>query len=127
MKYENKYNELDASDVIKNKPVYRSICIMNEAGKKRVKDMKDSRSEIIDRVLQYAYAYETHYLNEDGDYDKKLDGTPAYEPPSKIESFNYAKSIVQSQCEDNSIDGTPKKIALTKFEKDEIWMIFAGR
>lgn len=127
MKYENKYDEIDASDVIKNKPVYRSICIMNESGKKRVKDMKGSRSEIIDRVLQYAYAYETHYLNEDGDYDMKLDGTPAYAPPSKIESFNYAKSIVQSQYEENPLDGIPKQVVLTKFEKDEIWMIFAGR
>jgi len=128
MKYENKYDELDASDVIKNKPVYRGICLLNETGKKRVKDMKGARSDLMDRVLQFAYAYEKHYLNEDGDYDLKLDGTPAYEPPSKIQCFNYAKGMVQSEF-DGGYDeyGLPSRYILTKFEKDEIWKIFAGR
>ncbi len=128
MKYENKYGELDASEVKKNKPVYRGICLLNETGKKRVKDMKGARSELMDRALQFAYAYEKYYLNEDGDYDLKLDGTPAYEPPSKIQSFNYAKGMVQSEfdgCYDEC--GLPSRYILTKFEKDEIWKIFAGR
>lgn len=128
MKYEHKYDEIDVSDVIKNKPVYRGICLLNETGKKRVKDMKGSRSELMDRVLQFAYSYEKHYLNEDGDYAFKLDGTPAYEPPNKIQSFNYAKGKVQSDFDGNyDEDGNPTKYVLTKFEKDEIWKIFAGR
>lgn len=90
--------------------------------------MKGARSELMDRVLQFAYAYETHYLNEDGDYALKLDGTPAYKPPSKIEAFNFAKSQVQSEFDGHyDEDGNPTKYVLTKFEKDEIWKIFAGR
>ncbi|WP_143503733.1 hypothetical protein [Pseudomonas sp. ATCC PTA-122608] len=117
MKYKIRMEEVDASELKKNKPVYNGISLLNETGKKRIKDMKGSRLDMVDKALLYAYAFEKHYLNEDGEFDLRLDGTLALEPPSKIECFKYAKSQMKE------FHG----IVFADFEISEIKMIFFGR
>lgn len=107
---------IDVADLNKKSEEYQSLALLNYVVEKRKKNEPSPESKArTDEAVRLAKAHFLYYINEDGDYDKDLEGNPIFEEPTKHKSMMYAFRTLEASG-----------IKLTDVEKKEFRGQFFG-